>query len=75
MIKVLTAVQNSFNSATGFRTWKAHLNCCQAVHKDTGYAGEHQRPIDQKTWAHVQSILQQSPRLRASNRRAETQLC
>ena len=34
----------------------------------TGYAGEHQRLNDQKTWDHVQSILQQSPRLRASNK-------
>jgi hypothetical protein len=38
----------------------------------TGYAGEHERLIDQRTWELVQSILQQSPRLRASNTRAET---
>jgi len=44
----------------------------EAVHKGTGYAGEHERLIDQKTWDNVQSILQQSPRLRASNTRAET---
>ena len=44
----------------------------EAVHKGTGYAGEHERLIDQKTWNNVQSILQQSPRLRASNTRAET---
>ena len=44
----------------------------EAVHKGTGYAGEHQRLIDQRTWDHVQSILQQSPRLRANNTRAET---
>jgi len=44
----------------------------EAVHKGTGYAGEHQRLIDQRTWEQVQSILQQSPRLRASNTRAET---
>jgi hypothetical protein len=44
----------------------------EAVHKGTSYAGEHQRLIDQKTWDNVQSILQQSPRLRASNTRAET---
>jgi site-specific DNA recombinase len=42
---------------------------CETV---TGYAGKHQRLIDQKTWNNVQSILQQSPRLRASNTRAET---
>ena len=44
----------------------------EAVHKGTGYAGEHQRLIDQRTWENVQSILQQSPRLRASHTRAET---
>jgi hypothetical protein len=44
----------------------------EAVHKGTGYAGEHQRLIDQRTWDNVQSILQQSPRLRASNTRAGT---
>ncbi len=44
----------------------------EAVHKGTGYAGEHQRLIDQKTWDNVQSILQQSPRLRAANIRSET---
>ena len=44
----------------------------EAIHKGTGYAGEHERLIDQKTWDNVQSILQQSPRLRANNTRAET---
>ena len=44
----------------------------EAVHKGTGYAGEHQRLIDQKTWDRVHSILQESPRLRANNTRAST---
>ena len=44
----------------------------EAVHKGTGYAGEHQRLIDQKTWERVHSILQQSPRVRANNTRTET---
>jgi DNA invertase Pin-like site-specific DNA recombinase len=44
----------------------------EAVHKGTGYAGEHERLIDQRTWDHVQSILKESPRLRANNTRAET---
>jgi site-specific DNA recombinase len=44
----------------------------EAVHKGTGYAGEHERLIDQRTWNQVQSILQQSPRLRANNTRTET---
>jgi site-specific DNA recombinase len=44
----------------------------EAVHKGTGYAGEHQRLIDQRTWEQVQSILRESPRLRANNTRTET---
>ncbi len=44
----------------------------EAVHKGTGYAGEHQRLIDQKTWDQVHSILQESPRIRANNTRTET---
>jgi DNA invertase Pin-like site-specific DNA recombinase len=44
----------------------------EAVHKGTGYAGEHERLIDQRAWEHVQSILQESPRLRANNTRTET---
>ncbi len=44
----------------------------EAVHKGTGYAGEHQRLIDQKTWAGVRSILRDSPRIRANNTRTET---
>ena len=44
----------------------------EAVHKGTGYAGEHEPLIDQKTWDNVQSILRQSPRLRAANTRSET---
>ena len=44
----------------------------EAVHKGTSYSGEHGRLIEQKTWDHVQSILRQSPRLRANNTRTET---
>ena len=55
-----------------YRMLNNHAYIGEAVHKGTGYAGEHERLIDQKTWENVQSILQQSPRLRASNTRAET---
>ncbi len=44
----------------------------EAVHKGTGYAGEHERLIDRRTWDNVQSILLESPRLRAANTRSET---
>jgi hypothetical protein len=43
----------------------------EAVHKGAGYAGEHQRLIDQKTWDRVHSILQESPRIRANNTRTK----
>jgi DNA invertase Pin-like site-specific DNA recombinase len=43
----------------------------EAVHKGMSYAGEHERLIDQRTWEQVQSILQQSPRLRANSTRSE----
>ena len=42
----------------------------EAVHKGTGYAGEHQRLIDQKTWDRTRAILRESPRVRANNTRA-----
>jgi site-specific DNA recombinase len=43
----------------------------EAVHKGQRYPGEHHRLVDQKTWDGVHSVLQQSPRLRAGNTRAE----
>jgi site-specific DNA recombinase len=54
-----------------YRTLNNRAYIGEAVHKGTGYAGEHERLIDQKMWDNVQSILRQSPRLRASNTRAE----
>jgi hypothetical protein len=39
-----------------------------------GYAGEHERMVNQKAWDIDQSNLQQSPRLRASNTRAAPRL-
>ncbi len=44
----------------------------QAVHKGTAYPGEHDAIIDRDLWDKVHSILQQSPRLRASNARTQT---
>ncbi|MCA3575639.1 MAG: recombinase family protein [Aestuariivirga sp.] len=55
-----------------YRTLNNRAYIGEAVHKGTGYAGEHERLIDQKTWDRVHSILQESPRLRANNTRAET---
>ena len=55
-----------------YRVMNNRVYIGEAVHKGTGYAGEHQRLIDQRTWDRVHSILQQSPRLRAANTRRET---
>ena len=44
----------------------------EAVHKGTGYLGEHAAIIDRETWDKVHSILTESPRKRAANTRADT---
>jgi hypothetical protein len=42
------------------------------VHKGTAYRGEHAAIIDRDLWNKVHSILQQSPRQRASNTRTQS---
>ena len=44
----------------------------EAVHKGTGFPGEHQAIIDQGLWDNVHGILKESPRKRAANTRAQT---
>ncbi|MDA0963254.1 MAG: recombinase family protein, partial [Proteobacteria bacterium] len=44
----------------------------EAVHKGDSYPGEHDAIIAQETWDKVHMILQESPRKRAANTRAET---
>jgi DNA invertase Pin-like site-specific DNA recombinase len=44
----------------------------EAVHKGSSYPGEHEAIIDRALWDKVHAILQESPRLRASNTRAQT---
>ncbi|WP_375572675.1 recombinase family protein [Seohaeicola saemankumensis] len=44
----------------------------EAVHKGESYPGEHDAIIDRETWDKVHTILQESPRKRAANTRAET---
>ena len=44
----------------------------EAVHKGTGFPGEHQAIIDQALWDRVHGILKESPRKRAANTRAQT---
>jgi len=43
----------------------------EAVHKGTSYPGEHEAIIDHVLWDKVHAILQTSPRMRASNTRAQ----
>ena len=44
----------------------------EAVHKGTGYPGEHKAIIDRDVWDKVHAILTESPRKRAANTRADT---
>lgn len=44
----------------------------EAVHKGTGYPGEHKAIIDREVWDKVHTILTESPRKRAANTRADT---
>ncbi len=44
----------------------------EAVHKSQSYPGQHKRIIPRKLWDKVHTILQESPRKRASNTRAQT---
>jgi len=43
-----------------------------AVHKGTAYPGEHKAIIDQDLWDRVHAIMEESPRARAANTRAQT---
>ena len=44
----------------------------EAVHKGTAYPGEHEAIVDRALWDKVHAILQESPRQRAANTRAQT---
>jgi DNA invertase Pin-like site-specific DNA recombinase len=44
----------------------------EALHKSTAYPGEHDAIIDADLWDRVHAILQESPRKRANNSRAQT---
>ncbi len=44
----------------------------EAVHKGDSYPGQHKAIIPRKLWDKVHAILQESPRARASNTRAQT---
>ena len=44
----------------------------EALHKGTAYNGEHEAIIDADLWNRVHTIIQESPRKRANNSRAQT---
>ena len=44
----------------------------EAVHKGTGYPGEHKAIVTRETWDKVHAILTESPRKRAARTRSET---
>ena len=43
-----------------------------AMHKGMAYPGEHEAVIDRKLWDRVHAIIQESPRARGANSRAQT---
>ena len=55
-----------------YKLFRNRLYLGEAVHKGTSYPGEHQAIIDQPLWDQVHAILQESPRQRAANTRAQT---
>lgn len=55
-----------------YRLLKNRVYRGEAVHKGTAYPGEHDAIIDADLWDRAHAILQESPRKRASNTRAQT---
>ncbi|UNK78086.1 recombinase family protein [Sphingopyxis granuli] len=55
-----------------YKLFRNRLYLGEAVHKGTSYPGEHRAIIDQPLWDQVHAILQESPRQRAANTRAQT---
>jgi hypothetical protein len=54
-----------------YKLFRNRLYLGEAVHKGTSYPGEHEAIIDQTLWDQVHAILQESPRQRAANTRAQ----
>jgi site-specific DNA recombinase len=55
-----------------YKLLKNRVYVGEAVHKGVAHPGEHKAIIDRKLWDKVQSILGESPRLRAAGTRAQT---
>ena len=55
-----------------YRLLKNRVYRGEAVHKGKSYPGEHDAIIDEALWDRAHAILQESPRKRANNTRAQT---
>ena len=69
---VATRKGAALNKGHLYRLLNNRVYIGEAVHKGTGYPGEHIAIIDRELWDKVHAILTVSPRKRASNTRAET---
>ena len=69
---LLTPNGNRMDKKYLYRVLNNRAYIGDAVHKGASYPGEHEAIIAQETWDKVHTILQESPRKRAANTRAET---
>jgi site-specific DNA recombinase len=69
---LLTPNGNRMDKKYLYRVLNNRAYIGEAVHKGESYPGEHDAIIDRETWDKVHTILQESPRKRAANTRAET---
>jgi hypothetical protein len=66
-----TTLHSSLNSP-GAAQMSADARLSELGRKRTSYPGEHEAIISQELWDEVYAILQESPRARAANARAQT---
>jgi site-specific DNA recombinase len=69
---VTSKTGTALDKKTLYRMLNNRVYIGEAVHKGTGYPGEHQGIIDQTLWDKVHAILKESPRKRANNSRTDT---
>lgn len=69
---LLTPNGNRMDKKYLYRVLNNRAYIDEAVHKGESYPGEHESLLDRAIWDKVHTILQESPRKRAANTRAET---
>lgn len=69
---LLTPNGNRMDKKYLYRVLNNRAYIGEAVHKGDSYPGEHEAILDRVIWDKVHTILQESPRKRAANTRAET---